>query len=158
LIDGRLSRYSLEETIDEIVKLQPKVVGISAMTSMILTADRVIRGVKERLPGVKAVLGGFHATFLPERTIEEFPSFDYLAVGESEMSFATLVERLLAGKDCHNIPGIWFNDGKKIVQSGRGSTPPTLDALGEPGWHLYDQEEMTKYVKSLPVMSQRGCP
>jgi len=158
LIDARLSRLSVDETIDEIVALRPKVIGISAMTSMIITADKVIRGVKERLPGVKVVLGGFHATFLPERTIEEFPSFDYLAVGESELSFAELVQRILRGEDCHGIPGIWFNDGAKIVSSGRGHTPPTLDELGEPGWHLYDSAIMAEYVKSLPVMSQRGCP
>src|SRR5213595_1529120 len=64
LIDARLSRFSVEETINQIVALQPRIVGISAMTSMIITADKVIRGVKERLPNVKAVLGGFHATFL----------------------------------------------------------------------------------------------
>jgi anaerobic magnesium-protoporphyrin IX monomethyl ester cyclase len=158
LIDARLSRLSLQETIDAIVALRPKVIGISAMTSMVITADKVVRGVKERLPGVKAILGGFHATFLPDRTIQEFPSFDYLAVGESEVSFATLVQRLLRGEDCHGIHGIWFNDGEKIVSSGRGDIPPTLDELGEPGWHLYDPAVMAEYVKSLPVMTQRGCP
>jgi radical SAM superfamily enzyme YgiQ (UPF0313 family) len=158
LIDARLSRFSVEETINQIVALKPRIVGISAMTSMIITADKVIRGVKERLPNVKTVLGGFHATFLPEHTLNEFPSFNYLAVGESEQSFTELVERLLDGQDCHGIPGIWFKDENEIAASGRGKIPPTLDELGEPGWHLYDSEVMAEYVKSLPVMSQRGCP
>jgi anaerobic magnesium-protoporphyrin IX monomethyl ester cyclase len=158
LIDARLSRLAVEETIEQIVALQPKIVGIGAMTSMIATANKVMQGVKQRLPNVVIVLGAFHATFLPERTINEFPVFDYLVVGEGEESFTELVKRILSNADCHGIPGVWFRDKFHIVQSGRGSIPPTLDELGEPGWHLFDPDIMKKYVRSLPVMSQRGCP
>ena len=157
-IDARLSRLSLEETVERIVALRPRVLGIGAMTPMVLAAAEVAARVKEQLPEVRTVLGGFHATFLPERSLEEFPAFDYVAVGESELSFCDLVQRLLSGATCEDIPGIWSRTNSGLSQQGRGTIPPTLDELGEPGWHLFDPADLAQYCSTLPVMGVRGCP
>jgi len=157
-IDARMSRLSIDETVERIVALSPRVLGIGAMTPMVLAAAEIAARVKERLPELRTVLGGFHATFLPERSLDEFSAFDYVAVGESELSFCELVRRLLAGETCEDIPGIWCRTSFGLAKNGRGTIPPTLDELGEPGWHLFDPADMVEYCSTLPVMGVRGCP
>ena len=41
---------------------------------------------------------------------------------------------------------------------GRGEIPATLDELGEPGWHLFDQDIINKYCGDIPIIGMRGCP
>lgn len=158
LIDAKLSRLSLEETVAKILDLNPKVVGMGAMTPMIMTASRIFAALKKAQPQIVTVLGGFHASTLPERTLKEFPMVDYVCVGEGEMAFAELSQRVLDGKDPTGIPGIWRRLGERIVGSGSGAIPATLDELGEPAWHLYEQDVMAQYCRTVPVMGQRGCP
>ncbi|NQU62180.1 MAG: cobalamin B12-binding domain-containing protein [Rhodospirillales bacterium] len=158
IVDAKLARLDLTETIDLIVSLGPRVVGLSAMTHMIDGASDLAQGIKARLPEAKMVLGGFHGTFLPERTKREFPVFDYIVVGEGEMAFAALTQKILAGEEPENINGLCYEKNGDIVTIGRGDVPETLDELGEPAWHLFDPEALAKYARVVPVMSQRGCP
>jgi radical SAM superfamily enzyme YgiQ (UPF0313 family) len=158
LIDGRLSRFSVQDTINQIVSLRPKILGISAMTHMVLTAEKIITEVKKAIPDIKIVLGSFHASFLPERTLKEFPEVDFIVVGEGEMAFLDLVNALLNNKNYENINGIGFRKEGRIIINGTADVPKNLDELGEPGWHLFDQDIFRRYVTLLPVMGQRGCP
>src|SRR4029077_9870528 len=116
-----------EGVVEGIVARRPGVVGISAMTHMVKTAARIAAQVKSRLPETIAVLGGFHASFLPQRTLEEFPVFDYLVVGEGEIAFTRLVHDLRERGTRPEIRGVWYAGGPP---SGRGEIPPTLEELG----------------------------
>jgi radical SAM superfamily enzyme YgiQ (UPF0313 family) len=155
VIDGRLERRDPRAVVDEIVARRPRVLGISAMTHMVKTAARIAASVKAELPATKIVLGGFHASFLPERTLEEFPVFDYLVVGEGEMAFTALVRALRSGEDTPRIAGVRWRGGP---MTGRGEIPPTLEELGSPAWHLFGPDAFRRHCRVLPVMSQRGCP
>ena len=159
VIDARLERRKEQEVIDQIVALQPAMVGFSAMTHMVNTAARMAAAVKARSPKTIAVLGGFHATFLPARTLKEFPVFDFLVVGEGEIAFLKLAQAILSGGPVPEIQGVWFSreDGT-ANEAGRGEVPPSLDELGDPGWHLFDRDAMGKYCTLIPIMAQRGCP
>jgi radical SAM superfamily enzyme YgiQ (UPF0313 family) len=159
LIDGKLERLNFDQTVDRIVAARPRVVGFSAFTHMVGTSHRIAQKVRERLPDVVLVLGGFHASFLPQRSLEEFPAFDYLVVGEGEMAFTDLVGAIRAGERQPSIPGVWYRrPNGEIVDGGRGAIPATLDELGFAAWHLYDQDAIRKYAGLLPIMSSRGCP
>jgi radical SAM superfamily enzyme YgiQ (UPF0313 family) len=128
------------------------------MTHMIVVTARIAEEIKRVLPGVTVVLGGFHGSFLPERTLREFPVFDYIVVGEGEMAFVELVDGVLNGGEVGAIPGLCFEKDGETKANGRGAIPETLDELGEPGWHLFDPVAIEEYCTTLPVMSQRGCP
>jgi radical SAM superfamily enzyme YgiQ (UPF0313 family) len=159
IVDGKMERLSVDETVARIVSAHPRIVGFTAFTHMVNTAHRIALRVRELLPEAVLVLGGYHASFLPERSMQEFPGFDFLVVGEGEMAFADLVTAIRAGEREPRIHGVWYrNAAGEIVAGGRGDVPKTLDEQGFPAWHLFDAEAMKKYVKVLPVMSQRGCP
>ncbi len=152
VIDGKLGRLTVEQTIDRICEAKPRVLGITSMTHEIVTAGEIAAAVKSRSPGTITVLGGFHGSFLPERTLTEFPSFDYLIVGEGEMAFLKFVQAVTAGDDPSEIPGVASRRGGKFRMNGRGEIPENLDDLGTPAWELFPRAEM------YPIMSQRGCP
>ncbi len=158
IIDARLGRLSIEETVERIVALRPRIVGISAMTHMISDAAMVAERVKRILKGVWIVLGGVHGSFLPERTKREFPVFDFIVVGEGEVAFSKLVGCILDGRPFESIKGLCFEREGEIATPRKGEIPSTLDELGEPGWHLFDQQAMEGFCRELPVMTQRGCP
>lgn len=158
VIDARLARLSRQDTIDKVAALQPRVVGFSAFTHMITRAAELAREVKRRLPGVITVIGGYHASVLPERTLREFPEFDYAVVGEGEIAFLKLITALAAGERRPVIPGVWYLWAGTVVPGGRGEVTAQLDDFGLPAWHLFDQAVVAANVKLIPIMSLRGCP
>ncbi|HUO05199.1 MAG TPA: radical SAM protein [Candidatus Binataceae bacterium] len=159
IIDSKLERLTLDQTVEKIVAARPRIVGLSAFTHMVVTAHRIAQRVREQLPDVVMVLGGFHASFLPERSLEEFPAFDYLVVGEGELAFSDLVSAIRAGNRKPVIPGVWYRgeDGK-AVNGGRGAVTATLDETGFAAWHLFNREAIKQNARILPIMSLRGCP
>lgn len=158
VFDAKLGRKTVEQTISEIISLRPKILGISSFTHMIMTADKIATAVKKILPDTTIVVGGFHVTFLPERSLKEFPVYDFLIVGEGELALYALVEALLNGHGYKDIPGVAFRKNGKYIVNGRGEIPDCLDELGMPAWDLFPKEDMEKYVKRLPLITQRGCP
>ena len=60
------------------------VVGLTAMTSTVMEAIDIARSIKEARPELPVVLGGNHATLLPEETLAAAPDIDYLVRGEGE--------------------------------------------------------------------------
>jgi anaerobic magnesium-protoporphyrin IX monomethyl ester cyclase len=152
VLDAKLARKTVEQTIDEVVAARPRILGLSAMTHIIATTHRIAAAVKARCPETIVVLGGFHGSFLPERTLREFPAFDYVVVGEGEIAFHKFVTAVLAGADPSGIQGIASRNGADIRLNGRGEIPDRLDDLGLPAWELFPPAAM------YPIMSQRGCP
>lgn len=158
IIDAKLSRKTVQQTVSEIVSLHPKILGLSSFTHMIMTTSRIASAVKRTLPDTKIVVGGFHVTFLPEKSLKEFPEFDFLVIGEGELAFHALVQALLNKSEYKDIHGIAFRENGLYKVNGRGEIPDHLDKLGMPAWELFPREDIKKYVKRFPLMTQRGCP
>ena len=159
IIDAKLSRYDINQTIEKALELQPKIVGISSMTHLVKTAARISDSLKKHLPELTTVLGGYHATFLPGETVNEFPTFDFICAGEGEIAFNELCEKILKhDKNIYDIKGMWNITNGIVKDNGRGEIPKTLDELGVPGWHLFDQDIMKRYTTEFPLMTMRGCP
>src|SRR5208282_5100339 len=59
IIDGKLERLNLDQTLERIVAARPRVVGFSAFTHMVGTSHRLAQRVRKHLPDVVLVLGGF---------------------------------------------------------------------------------------------------
>ena len=92
-------------------------VGLTAFTNEIKPAARVARLVKALSPSIVTVIGGVHPSVLPERTLEEFPEFDYVVVGEGELTFAELVDALAAGVSPATIAGVCARDGEGTIRT-----------------------------------------
>ena len=95
IIDAKLSRYDINQTIEKTLELQPKIVGISSMTHLVNTAAGISESLKKHRPELTTILGGYHSTFLPRESLNEFPTFDFVCAGEGEIAFNELCEKIL---------------------------------------------------------------
>jgi anaerobic magnesium-protoporphyrin IX monomethyl ester cyclase len=152
VIDGKLAKLTIEQTVEEVKKRRPRILGLTAMTHQIVATHKLALAVKDALPETITVLGGFHGSFLPERTLKEFPKFDYISVGEGEVAFHEFVHRVGAGDDVSGVQGIAGRRGDSVYVNGRGAIPEDLDDLGMPAWEMFPN------APKYHVMSQRGCP
>lgn len=146
-------------------RFRPDLLGFTAMTPTILPAARLAARVKARLPNLPIVAGGPHVSALPERSLAEFPGFDYVICGEGELPLKALLEALPAGR-LSGVPGLARREGAAI----RTNPPPprieNLDALPPANRELLPRGRYTapgfrgfagKNRTSCDVFTARGC-
>jgi anaerobic magnesium-protoporphyrin IX monomethyl ester cyclase len=155
-----------ENAIPQIIHNEkPEVVGITAMTSTINSAIRVARKVKESDSHIWVVLGGAHASILPEQTLQKYPELDIIVRGEGETTIIELVEAIERNvSDLGGVLGLTYRT-ESGVKSNQ-SRPPLLDLdkLPFPAFHLLPPGKYRLHppfgrkYPAMPVMISRGCP
>ena len=151
IVDGKFERLSYEAIAERVRRFAPDVVGLTAFTNEIKPAAQVARMVKALSPAIATVIGGVHASVLPERTLDEFPAFDLAVIGEGEVTFAELVAALDGNTPLAAVPGVCVRDGDRALRSAARERPDALDALPPPAWDLLPRS--SRYL----FMTQRGC-
>lgn len=160
-IDAKFERLDHDQVLERVASFGPQLVGLTAFTNEIKSAARVAADVKRRWPQVRTIVGGVHVSAIPERTLEEFPAFDFGCIGEGELTLAELVDVLEAGGDPAGVAGLVLRSAGKAgavpASAGPVRTAPRavlldLDDLPMPAWDL--MPPAVEYT----VMSSRGCP
>ena len=163
--DSRLLGITPATLTKKLVDGRYDVVGIPVFTNTAADSFRTAKLVKDALPSCTVVLGGVHVTSMPQRSLEECPSADFIVVGEGELTTAELLATLGTGKRAFDtIRGLaWRRDGEAVVNPGR-------DLIKDPNVlpHIrYQDVQMELYVPhptqylelpSFNVFTQRGCP
>jgi anaerobic magnesium-protoporphyrin IX monomethyl ester cyclase len=108
----------------------------------------VARAIKDMHPSAHVVVGGPHATPLAREMLAHHPEIDTVAVGESEVTFIELLERLEAGKPTHGIAGTAYRIGGRVEMGPERAAVEQLDTIASP----HD------YFDTHIVMTSRGCP
>lgn len=162
-IDAMTNHLSDDDLRARLVELQPDVVGTTAITPAIYTAERVLQIASESVPRALRVLGGIHATFMYKQVLSEAPWVDVIVRGEGEEIFQNLIRAVAAGDwpDKRSaIKGLAFIDNGQITATPAAATVKDLDAI-TPDWTLL---EWSKYIYvplgvrvAIPNMA-RGCP
>jgi anaerobic magnesium-protoporphyrin IX monomethyl ester cyclase len=166
IIDAEALGYNLAQTVERIIDQKPDVVGLTCKTLWVNSAHKLARALKERAPDVPIVAGGHHPTALPERTLQEFPSFDFLVLGEGEITFLELLQAMGNGKDFTAVNGLAFEKDGKLHLTPPRERIKNLDELPMPAVDLIPPIA-THYRASLfygekgpsfPLTTSRGCP
>ncbi len=125
-------------------------VGISTTTATCREAYQIAGLLRSN--GTPVVIGGIHATFLPDEALQ---FADYIVQGEAEYSFLPLVQAIGAGEEPHAIPGVaYWRNGEKVYNQGLEERID-MDSLPIPDITLLEHSEK---MRSIPVMTSRGCP
>lgn len=165
IVDG-VKVDDLSEFLKIIIDLNPRFIGLTAMTAHIHSCGFVARQLQKELHQIPIILGGVHVTTLPEETMRQFPAFDIGVIGEGDHTIVELIESLDNGKELSQIQGIIFRTGDDVfITPPRGSIRE-LDSLPMPAWNLLpDYVETYKPTLSrrtrLPsayIVTSRGCP
>ncbi|HCJ66774.1 MAG TPA: hypothetical protein DHV62_05465 [Elusimicrobia bacterium] len=147
---------SLEKRIEE---EKPEIVGIYTCTEYLYDAIFTARTVKKVAQEIKVVLGGPHTYIYPPETIA-IPEVDYTVLGEGEIVFHQLVERISKGELVSNLPGVLTKgDGEKKLEIQKISN---LDDLPFPARDLVPYQKYRSILaRKNPIttmMTSRGCP
>jgi anaerobic magnesium-protoporphyrin IX monomethyl ester cyclase len=165
ILDAEALGLGLSETVRRIVAAQPDMVGITCKTLWVDSAGRLADALKRDMPDVCIVAGGNHPTAIPERTLNEFPAFDIVAIGEGEYTFLELLRTLEQGGNLQDVAGLAFRRDQRIIRTAPRGRVLDLDKLPLPAFDLLP--ELTHYrpplnsVEKLPAFSlvaSRGCP
>jgi len=102
--DVRILDMRLDPDLDPVLRdYQPDVVGITSYTVHVNTVKRLFEQIKGVNPDVVAIVGGHHATVMPEDFYT--PYIDVIVTGEGVFSFRDIILRLEKKMDLSRIPG-----------------------------------------------------
>ena len=107
------------------------------MTPQVRSAHEIAKKAKALKADIPIIIGGVHATVLPEQTLQEFPAFDIIVMGEGEETLLELASRYERNEPMadDSICGIAFRtEGKNIITSPR---PRIQDLDSLPNHHQY---------------------
>jgi radical SAM superfamily enzyme YgiQ (UPF0313 family) len=124
----RIKGYSVKDLVNEIVELNPKVVGIGGLYDDRFYIREIISSLDPYRKNFKIVVGGNIITPTPEFMVGKL-SADIGVIGEGEITFTRLVKKILEREDFTGIKGIAFKDGNNVISTGHGEYIENLDEL-----------------------------
>jgi anaerobic magnesium-protoporphyrin IX monomethyl ester cyclase len=164
-IDLQFGDYTKDAFIELLLYEKYDVVGVSAMTNNVLSAYSTFKLCKKVAPSAYTVLGGAHASILPERTLKECSYIDFLVAGEGEITLEELLVTLKRKSSSFKmIGGLFYRENGKVLDTFAREFIQELDILPV---NFYKDIDLKRYIPPphqycvLPQASfvtQRGCP
>lgn len=159
LLDMSLYTNPEKQLISVLQKYTFDFIGITSLTNTINTANDMA-GLIKKFSKAKIIIGGIHASALPEETLDIFKNFDYLVYGEGEETLAEIAFNDVIS----DIQGLVWRENNRIIKNPARNPIQDLNKLPFPARHSLD---FKKYIpglsnyRSLPttgILSSRGCP
>lgn len=164
VVDAAAEHLDVAGTIRRAEEIRPDIIGIGATTVIFRGAVELAEKLKEAMPGVPILLGGYHVTIVPDDAMKH-ACFDVGVIDEGDFTIIDLVEHYKGRKTLEDIPGIVF----RTPSGSLHFTPPRpklqdLDRLPFPARHLLppnlykpipiDEHGLPKFA----MITSRGCP
>ncbi len=157
--------WTNEQVLDEIGRLRPGLLGISALTGAWRNTVDLCREVRRRWPAMPIAMGNTHASVFAEQVLADGHA-DLVIRGEGELTLPELVAALEAGDDPAAVAGVSWRDGDTIHHNPDRPPIEDLDALPWPAWDLLDLSAwryqriplVNLRTHPVPLMASRGCP
>ncbi|HPA44135.1 MAG TPA: radical SAM protein [bacterium] len=167
VLDASAENLSFQQALNRVEALGPRIVGLSITTLSVLPAQQFAKELKDRRSDLTVLIGGPHATAVPEQTLQSGNHFDVAVIGEGEQTLPDLLGVLIDGGDLSKVRGIVYRDSQgKIIRTENRETIVDLDSLPFPAWDLlsgFPQAYNPPYFKvrrlpSTSLVTSRGCP
>jgi radical SAM superfamily enzyme YgiQ (UPF0313 family) len=156
ILDMRLHPKELDRTIQE---FRPDIVGVTGYSMHVPYMIQVCHRAKLLAPACRTLVGGHHASFLPEDFF--VPSVDFAVVGEGVGPLRALMQAIENDHSVDAIPGLWFRTGDKHL-GGRPQEDFDIDRLPVPDRSLTAADRGYYFIDWMrPVALLRttvGCP
>ncbi|MCK4625872.1 MAG: cobalamin-dependent protein [Phycisphaerae bacterium] len=150
-----------DDLIGALEQFKPDIVVVTALTTEVYAAQDVMRAAKKFSSEIFTVIGGIHASLLPEDFY--LPCVDVIAAGEAELNFPQLIDAIEKHKPLKDIPDlIWADNDGNFVRNAEGPMKLDMDALPMPRRDLIEhnrQEYFWLFSKpDIAMATGRGCP
>jgi anaerobic magnesium-protoporphyrin IX monomethyl ester cyclase len=146
---------SADEVIQKVGKYDPKVLAYSIMTGEHTYYLDLNQSIKEKLD-IYTVFGGPHPTFAPDMI--EYEGVDSVCLGEGDLAFPELINRMEEGRDFYDVDNFWFKVDGEIIKNEIGPLVE-MDDLPLPDRDLMYKADPTLGANGIKTsMTMRGCP
>ncbi len=162
LLDANAVEFPPEDVIG--MAAGADVVGITAMTPTIGAALNIARHLKQANRNLTIVMGGPHATLLPEETLNSSHDIDIIVRGEADETIIELLRALEDKRPLNGIAGISFMSDDKVVHTVDRTSIVDMDSLPFPAYHLLPWRRYRPHPPhglAMPfaaIVTSRGCP
>jgi radical SAM superfamily enzyme YgiQ (UPF0313 family) len=166
LLHADRTQMSEAAFVDHVLAARPDVLGLTVVTMAYTAVRRICAALRARGYGGSIVLGGPHATALPELALRETGAAAVIT-GEGETSTPALVAALAASRRLDMVPGVAFLDpaSGRLRRTAPAPLVEDLDALSLPAWDLMDPRRYPaaphqlfyKRFPTAPIITSRGC-
>lgn len=163
---GYLIGLSLEQIVARI-SANADIIGITVVfTHEWPAVVKLIALIRRRLPDAAIVIGGEHATSMPEFSLLT-SSADVAVLGEGEETIVELVRALRRGQALELIPGIAFRRPDGVHTSRRRDRQTKIDEISVPDWGSFSPVTYHRHRfvggmyssrMTMPILATRGCP
>ena len=164
IIDAPVQNFTSEMIQKKIINEKIELVGFTMLTPMYNNVKRIVGDIKQNCPETIIVIGGAHASALPEETISDIKN-DIVCIGEGENTFREIAKAIEEKKDLTQIKGICFRQNNQIIRTAPRPFEKSLDVFPPPARHLLPMDKYfltaTRVKKSGycgTVIVARGCP
>lgn len=126
-LDGITAGWSFENWLAEFSRNKADVLVIETKTPVVKLHWQIIDKLKNKNPKLKIALAGDHVTALPEESMKQ-SRVDYILTGGDYDWLMLNLADYLSGK-AQLEPGIYYRQGRKIVNTGKFVLNHNLDKL-----------------------------
>jgi radical SAM superfamily enzyme YgiQ (UPF0313 family) len=157
--DIRILDMRLDPDLDSFLRdYQPDVAGITSYTVHVNTVKRLFEQIKAFNPDIITLVGGHHATIMPEDF--QAPFIDIIVVGEGVFPFREIISLLEKKMKPSGIPGaVCMENGSIVIHQRDQGTD--LDAFPFPRRDLtadYRKSYFSEWMKPLAsIRTSKGC-
>jgi len=163
IIDCAILKQSYSQIISQIKQINPDVIGITALSSYYSEMRNLSFAVRKL--GLPIILGGVHATALPELSLKEYRA-EFVVVGEGELTILELINNWNDIESRKKVRGVAYVENGKVKINPRRELIQNLDEIPFPAWDLinplkYPREPHGHWIKRFPIapiLTTRGCP
>ncbi len=149
LLDGQLGQVLA-------LMSEPKIIGLTTLTATSARVYELAEEIKALEPQTVVVIGGVHATVLPEEGLEK-GAIDIVVRGEGEETLQEIVNCVHEGRDYRGLSGISYRRDDEIIHNPNRPLIKDLDSLPPFPYDLF-HDDMARYPGFESLQTSRGCP
>lgn len=165
IYDAAARGLSMSKALEYVIDNKPDVYAVSLYTIGLIETLKFIKQVKHSLPSCICIVGGPHATALPEYSMKECEPIDYLIFGEGEQTLVELLYSIQNQSDPSEIRGICYRRNGEVIKNEARPLISNLDEIPFPAYDLIEKHRYEYYRRILTlrkkvgsIITSRGCP
>lgn len=164
IINTAIDIDDVGDLLSQLNLFNPDIIGLRVLSTNKAFFEEILKKIKRNHKNALIVVGGPHVTCQPEDVLR-LKEVDLIVIGEGELTFAELIERVLKNSDYRDIDGIGYLRGNKVIINPPRRLIENLDLLPFPDYSYINLKRYGRVLnygytvrKQGVILTSRGCP